>query len=97
MLYQSAAKAHLAEFPSTPDVCRLPGRPILPITPVSGRVKPAGFGAVESGSYEGGFWRVFGRGLQGSAGRADADAQPLGDDLPRGAGRTQGGDAQPNS
>jgi hypothetical protein len=35
----------------------------FPITPVSGRAKPAGSGAVESGTCEGGFWRVFGRGL----------------------------------
>jgi hypothetical protein len=35
----------------------------FPITPVFGRANTTGFGAVESGSYEGGFQRVFGRGL----------------------------------
>jgi hypothetical protein len=29
---------------------------------------------------------VFGRGLEGAAGRADTDTHPLRDDLPRGAG-----------
>jgi len=37
-------------------------------------VKPAGFGAVESGVYEGGFWRIFGRGLERPAGGAYANA-----------------------
>jgi len=58
----------------------------LPITSDFGRVKSAGLGAVESGTYEGGFREVFGRALERPAGRADADAQFPGDDLPRGAG-----------
>jgi len=32
-----------------------------------------------------GFWEVFGTGLEGAAGGADADAQFPEDDLPRGA------------
>jgi hypothetical protein len=63
----------------------------LPITPVSGTVETADSGAVESGTCEGGFWRVFGRGLQRPTGRADADAQFPGDDLPRGAGGSEAG------
>jgi hypothetical protein len=59
----------------------------LPKSPVSGRVKPADPGAVESGSYEGGFWRFFGTALERTAGGTDADAQFPGDDLLRGAGR----------
>jgi hypothetical protein len=64
----------------------------LPITSDFGRVKSAGLGAVESGTYEGGFREVFGRALERPAGRADADAQFPGDDLPRGAGCPEGGD-----
>ena len=63
-----------------------------PQTPVSGRFKLAEFCAAESGTCEGGFRRVFGTGLKRPAGGADADAQLFGDDLPRGAGRTQDGD-----
>jgi hypothetical protein len=58
------------------------GAGILPITPVSGRVNPADFGAVESGSYKHRFHRVFGTLLKRTAGRADPDAQLLGDDPP---------------
>src|ERR1035437_6601739 len=54
----------------------------LPKSPVYGRANPAGFGAAESGTCEGGFRRVFGRGLERPAGRADADAQFPGNDLP---------------
>jgi hypothetical protein len=43
-----------------------------PITPVFGGAKAADLGAVESGTCEDGFWRVFGRGLEGSTGGADA-------------------------
>jgi hypothetical protein len=44
---------------------------------------------VESGTCEGGFWRVFRRGLECPAGRADADAQFPGVDLPRSAGGSE--------
>jgi hypothetical protein len=62
-----------------------------PITPVSGRVKPADFGAVESVTCWVRFRKVFGRGLKSPTGRADANAQLLGDDLPRGAGGSEAG------
>ena len=63
----------------------------LPITPVFGRAGTAGFGVAESGIYGARFRQVFGRGLECPAGGADADAQPLGDDPPRGAGGSEAG------
>ena len=50
---------------------------LLPITPVSGRVKPVGSGAAESGVYSARFRQVFGTPLQGPAGGAGADAELL--------------------
>ena len=41
---------------------------LLPITPVFGRANPADFGTVESGICEGGFRKVFGRGLTATGG-----------------------------
>lgn len=61
--------------------CALRGS-FLPITPVSGRVKPAVFTAAESSVCSARFRRVFGRGLERPAGGADTDAQFPGDDLP---------------
>ena len=65
---------------------------LLPISPVSGRANPAGFGAAKSGVYGARIWQVFGTPLKRPTGRADADAQFPGDDLPRGAGGSEGGD-----
>src|ERR1035441_9219921 len=53
------------------------GAHLFPITPVSGTAKPADCGGVESGTCEGGFRRVFGRGLESPTGSADTDAQLL--------------------
>jgi len=50
---------------------------LLPITPVSGRVKTAEFGAAESGVYGAHRRQVFGRGLERPAGGADADSELL--------------------
>ena len=61
MLYQPAAKAHLAEFPSTPDVCRLPGRPHPPNNTCfwkvrTGRFRRCGIMRLR-GRIPGGFWK----------------------------------------
>ena len=55
-------------------------------------MKPADFGAAESGTCEGGFRRVLGTPLERTTGGADADAQFPGDDLPRGTGGSEAGD-----
>jgi hypothetical protein len=54
-------------------------------------VETADSSAAESGVYRARFRQVFGRGLECPEGGADTDTQPLGDDLPRGAGGSEAG------